>query len=145
MSKLDKLTKINDICLFVENFQDSLQFYIEKFKFKLKRLQPDTQNPNYAEFDFHGSGVTLWDINGLYKVLDKKYVEGIGHKFMIAVKVPELQDVDDIYRELVSNGVSCLAEPTTYEFGSRAVYLSDLEGNIWEIFAWEEGNGPGLI
>ena len=29
MGKLDKLTKINDICLFVQDFQGSLKFYIE--------------------------------------------------------------------------------------------------------------------
>lgn len=145
MGKLDKLTKINDICLFVQDFQGSLKFYIEKFQFKLKRLQPNAGHPNYAEFEFYGTGVTLWDINGLYQVVDSKYVAGTGHKFMIAVKVPELQDVDDIFRELTENGVRCVAVPTTYEFGSRAAYFQDLEGNIWEVFAWEEGNGPGLI
>lgn len=64
---------------------------------------------------------------------------------MIAVKVPTLQDVDDISEELIRNGVHCVKEPTTYEFGSRAAYFNDFEGNIWEVFAWEEGNGPGLL
>lgn len=29
MSKLDKLTKLNDICLFVKDFQGALKFYTE--------------------------------------------------------------------------------------------------------------------
>lgn len=61
MSKLDKLTKLNDICLFVKDFQGALKFYTEKFGFQVKRLQPTPENANYAEFEFHGTAVTLWD------------------------------------------------------------------------------------
>ena len=64
---------------------------------------------------------------------------------MIAVKVPSFQDVDDIAAELIGNGVKCIKEPTTYVFGSRAAYFHDYDENIWEVFAWEEGNGPGLL
>lgn len=145
MSKLSKLTKINDICLFVDDFQGSLKYYTEKFGFKVKRLQPDEANANYAEFEFHGTSVTLWQSDGIYAVVDKKHIEGKAHHFMIAVKVPEMQDVDDIYAELTANGVPCVGEPRTFEFGSRAAYFTDFEGNIWEVFAWEEGNGPGLL
>ncbi|MEF9970750.1 MAG: VOC family protein [Oscillospiraceae bacterium] len=145
MSKLDLLMHMNDICLFVDDFQGSLKYYTEKFGLKLKRLQPDEEHANYAEFDFHGASVTLWQSDGIYKVVDRKYIEGQGHHFMIAIKVPKLQDVDDIYAELTANGVNCIGLPTTFEFGSRAAYFQDFEKNIWEVFAWEEGNGPGLI
>ena len=145
MSSLQKLTKVNDICLFVKDFQGSLKFYTEKFGFKVKRLQPDPEHANYAEFEFQGTSVTLWDKKGLCEVVDHTYIDGEGHHFMIAVKVPALKDVDDIYDELTANGVNCIKEPTTFEFGSRAAYFLDFEGNVWEVFAWEEGNGPGLI
>lgn len=145
MSKLEKLTKLNDICLYVKDFQGSLKYYTEKFGFKVKRLQPTPETANYAEFEFCGTAVTLWQRDGLYKCIDPKYVEGEGHPFMIAVKVPLMQDVDDIANELIGNGVTCIKEPTTYEFGSRAAYFLDYEKNIWEVFAWEEGNGPGLL
>lgn len=145
MSQLEKLTKINDICLFVKDFQGALQFYTEKFGFKVKRLQPDARHPSYAEFEFCGTTVTLWDKKGLCQVVDHGYIDGDGHHFMIAVKVKAIQDVDDIAKELISNGVHCIKEPHTYVFGSRAAYFRDLEGNVWEVFAWEEGNGPGLL
>lgn len=145
MSKLEMLTTINDICLYVKDFQGALKFYTEKFGFKVKRLQPDEEHANYAEFEFHGTGVTLWQKDGVCECFDRKYIDGEGHHFMIAVKVPTLQDVDDISEELIGNGVHCVKEPTTYEFGSRAAYFNDFEGNIWEVFAWEEGNGPGLL
>lgn len=145
MSKLGMLTKVNDICLYVNDFWGSLNFYKEKFGFKVKRLQPNEESANYAEFDFHGTSVTLWDKKGVSEILESKYLDGLGHHFMIAVKVPLLQDVDDISNELISNGVTCIKEPTTFEFGSRAAYFLDFEKNIWEVFAWKKGNGLGLL
>ena len=145
MGSLQKLTKLNDICLYVKDFQKALKFYTEKFGFQVKRLQPDPEHANYAEFEFQGTSVTLWEKKGLCEVLDSRYVDGEGHHFMIAVKVPEVMDVDQIHDELTGNGVECIKAPTTFEFGSRAAYYLDCEGNIWEVFAWEEGNGPGLL
>jgi catechol 2,3-dioxygenase-like lactoylglutathione lyase family enzyme len=145
MGALDKLDKVNDICLFVKDFSGSIKFFTEKFGLKLKRLQPDSENANYAEFDFRGTSVTLWDKKGVCEVIDSKYLDGEGHHFMIALKVPGIQDVDDIYKALTQNGVTCIKPPATYPFGSRAAYFLDYERNIWEIFAWLEGNGPGLL
>lgn len=145
MECLKKLTKINDICLFVKDFKQSMQYYTEKFGFKVKRLQPDVENANYVEFDFHGTSLTMWEQNGVLSVLDNKHLGGDGHHFMIAIKVPAISDVDEIYEELTVRGVECISKPTTYPFGSRAAYFYDYEKNIWEVFAWEEGNGPGLV
>lgn len=145
MGKLDQLTKLNDICLFVDDFQGSLNYYVEKFGFQIKRLQPDSDHANYAEFDFNGTSVTLWQRDGVCQAMNGDFLGPCGHHFMLAVRVPSLQDVDDIYQELVSNGVSCISPPVTYSFGSRAAYFQDLEHNIWEVFSWEEGNGPGLL
>ncbi len=145
MEKLELLRKMNDICLFVKDFNGSLKFYTEKFGFEVKRLQPDEQNPNYAEFSFAGASVTMWQENGVMPIVGKEALGGEGHHFMIAIKVPSLKDVDDIYEELTSRGVRCLSKPTTYPFGARASYYNDHENNIWEVFAWEEGNGPGLL
>lgn len=145
MSSLEKLTKLNDICLFVDDFQGSLKFYTEKFGFKVIRLQPDPEHANYAQFDFQGTAVTLWQKDGVIEAMGDEHLGPCGHHFMLAVKVPELADVDAIYEELTANGVECFQKPTTYPFGSRAAYFLDYEKNIWEVFAWEEGNGPGLL
>ena len=145
MSSLDKLTKLNDICLFVDDFEGSLKFYKEKFGFKVIRLQPDPEHANYVQFDFQGTAVTMWQKDGVIKAMGPDHLGEYGHHFMIAVKVPEMSDVDEIYEELTANGVECFQKPTTYEFGSRAAYFLDYEKNVWEVFAWEEGNGPGLL
>jgi catechol 2,3-dioxygenase-like lactoylglutathione lyase family enzyme len=145
MSALDKIDRINDICLFVKDFTGSVTFFTERFGLKLKRLQPDNENPNYAEFDFHGTTLTLWDKKGVSGVIDSQFIDGDGHHFMIAVKVPAAADVDAIYDALTHNGVTCIKAPETYPFGSRAAYFLDHEQNVWEIFAWLAGNGPGLL
>lgn len=145
MGELAQLTKINDICLFVDDFRGSLDFYTQKFGFRVKRLQPDEAHANYAEFDFHGTAVTLWQKDGVCDAMGQAALGEYGHHFMIAVKVPLLKDVDDIWSQLTANGVTCIRNPVTYSFGSRAAYFLDFEKNIWEVFAWEEGNGPGLL
>jgi len=145
MNPLDKISRINDICLFVDDFQGSLKYYTEKFGFKVKRLQPDPEHANYVEFEFRDTTVTMWQKDGVIQAMGDAHLGEYGHHFMIAVKVPALQDVDDIYEALTANGVECFQGPTTYEFGSRAAYFLDYEKNVWEIFAWEEGNGPGLL
>ena len=145
MGCLDKLTKLNDICLFVDDFWGSLKYYTEKFGFKVIRLQPDPENANYVQFDFEGTAVTMWQKDGVIAAMGDGHLGEYGHHFMLAVKVPELSDVDEIYETLTANGVVCIQQPTTYEFGSRAAYFLDYEKNIWEVFAWEEGNGQGLL
>jgi catechol 2,3-dioxygenase-like lactoylglutathione lyase family enzyme len=145
MNALDKIKTVNDICLFVKDFDGALEFYKKKFGMIPKRLQPSESDANYAELDFEGTTVTLWARSGVYDVIDSRYVEGGGHPFMIAVKVPAISDVNDIYDAFSANGVVCIKEPATYAFGSRAAYFLDYEENIWEIFAWVDGDGPGLL
>ena len=69
MSSLQKLRKLNDICLFVDDFKGSLNFYVEKFGFKVVRLQPDPEHANYAEFEFNGTSVTLWQKDGVIEAM----------------------------------------------------------------------------
>ena len=145
MADLKLLRKMNDICLFVHDFEGSLKFYTEKFGFRVKRLQPTPETANYAEFDFVGSSVTIWARSGVAPLIGEEALGAGGHSFMIAIRVPQLSDVDEIYAELTSRCVKCLCAPVTYPFGARASYYADYENNIWEVFAWEEGNGPGLL
>lgn len=137
--KLEKMRNLNDICLFVRDFEESIKFYVEKLDFEVIRRQP-----GYVEFNFNGTAVTLWNEEGVYAAIPKEELGELGSHFMLAVKVPLNQDVDDICTEIKSRGVKFISEPTTYPWGARAAYFKDNSGNIWEVFAWEEGDGPGL-
>jgi len=137
---LSLLRKINDLCLFVPDIEEAVEFYTEKMGFEIIRRQP-----GYVQFDFQGTSLTMWQEDGVYRAVKKEYLGGEGNHFMIAIKVPTLEDVDNLHEELVSRGVECISEPETYPFGSRAVYFRDINKNIWEVFAWVEGDGPGLL
>lgn len=137
---LEQLNKLNDICLFVHDLAACETFYQEKMGFTIKRRQP-----GYTEFVFQGTSVTMWQKPGMFVAIPEAALGQKGHNFMLAVRVARLQDVDEIMDELVRRGVTLLSPATTYPWGARAAYFPDPEGNIWEVFAWEEGNGPGLV
>lgn len=142
------LNKINDICLYVDNFQESVKFYQEVFGFSLKRLQPKEENANYAEFNFKGTSLTLWEKSSVIKDTElKNYLkERKAPNFMIAIRVEKVKDVDEVYASIISRGAQSISSPRNYKFGTRACYISDNEGNIWEIFTWLDHNdGSGLI
>lgn len=146
MNSLSKINKINDLCLFVKDFKGTVEFFTKKFGFELKRLQPNEKDANYAEFNFKGTSLTLWQRDGVTSVIDQKYLAKEGHNYMIAIKVDTVEDVNEIHNKFKKNGVVCIKEPQDYIFGSRAAYYLDCERNIWEIFAWLDGkNGPGLL
>lgn len=145
-SPLDELNKMNDICLFVDDFDRALHFFTEVFGFRVKRLQPSPEHANYAEFDFRSASVTIWERTAVERdAIPAEFLGPAGHHFMIAIRVPTVEDVTAIFNELKARGASVVREPVDYEFGSRACYLLDCEGNIWEVFAWFEGDGPGLL
>lgn len=148
MTQLKGLTKMNDICLFVNDFQGSLKFFTEKFEFDVKRLQPNPETANYAEFEFQGASVTMWNREDVGALIGRQYIDGKGegHPFMIAIKVDTVAEVNSIHERLIENGVTCIKDPEDYEFGSRAAYYLDFEENIWEVFAWiAEDDGPGIL
>lgn len=134
------LTKLNDICLFVDDLEETAAFYTTKLGFAVRRRQP-----GYIEFEFRGTSVTLWENRGVSAAIPESDRGGDGHHFMLAVRVPHLENVDMIASTLKQRGVVFISEPQTYPWGARAAYFKDNNGNIWEIFAWQEGDGPGLL
>lgn len=137
---LEKLTQLNDICLFVDDLAACEAFYTEKLDFTVKRVQP-----GYREFEFQGTSVTMWERTGVFAAMPEEALGPKGHRFMLAVRVPTNAEVDEIWEELMKRGVPAVTPPKTYPWGARAAYFTDPEGNIWEVFAWEEGLGPGLL
>ena len=140
MSKLGRLRRINDICLYVDNIEACERFYTEKFGFKVIQKRVEDGLTKYILFDdFHGTAVALWEKSDLCKVLDEQHLGNVGHRFMIAVLVPSPGIVDEIHQELAQKGVVCIKEPETYPaFKCRAAYFTDPEKNIWEVFSYVE-------
>ncbi len=132
MSDLSFLTNINDICLFVPDMEAAIDFYQNKMKFEVK----SRRGRFYTEFVFCGTSLTLWAEDEVTAyAIPKEYLGKTGHHFMLAIKVPTSEVVDDISAELKKNGVECISEPQDYHWECRASYFKDIFGNIWEVFA----------
>ena len=153
MSYKDKIDNIEAICLFPRDFEASRRFYEDVFGFQPKRIQkdgvdPTVENPNFIEYQFHGATFALWARDAVADIMGEENLNApvAAHNFMTAVRLKRVDEVDELYEEFKKRGVQCLSKPTTYHFGSRAAYYQDLEGNIWEFYAWCDGkDGPSLV
>ena len=153
MSYQDKIDNIEAICLFPKDFEASRRFYEDVFGFQPKRIQkdgvdPTVENPNFIEYQFHGATFALWARDAVADIMGEENLKApvMAHNFMIAVRVKNVDDVDLVHKGFMERGVKCLSVPTTHHFGSRAAYYQDIEGNIWEIYAWCDGkDGPSLV
>lgn len=149
MNYQDKIDNIDAVCFFPKDFEGARRFFEEVWEFTPKRIQPPVEETgyttNFVEYVFRGATVAIWDRKEVTEIMGEAAI-GEGHSYMTAVKLPSVQDVDAVYEEFMGKGVRCISKPHTYNFGSRAAYFLDFEGNVWEFFAWSEGgDGPALV
>lgn len=136
---LGQARKITDICLLVEDIDRTVDFYVNKLGFKLRR-----KAEGFA--DFHNDGVTLaaWEIDHISAncgVSNKRAPAG-AHKACVAMELDNAADIDRLYKELSARGVTFYGEPADYVWNARCVYFSDPDDTLWELYAWI-GAGPG--
>lgn len=132
-------TRITDICLLVENVAVTVDFYVDKLGFKLRR-----RAEGFA--DFHANGITLaaWQIDHIH---ENTGVSGLvapklAHKACVAVELEAPGLVDKHYDDLVAKGVTFYAPPADFVWNARCAYFHDPDGTLWELYAWLDG-GPG--
>jgi catechol 2,3-dioxygenase-like lactoylglutathione lyase family enzyme len=136
---LGQAHKITDVCLLVEDIDRTVDFYVNKLGFKLRR-----KAEGFA--DFYNDGLTLaaWEldhINAHCGVSNQRSPAG-AHKACVAMQLDDAADIDRLYGELSARGVSFYREPADYVWNARCVYFSDPDGTLWELYAWI-GAGPG--
>ena len=128
---------ITDICLIVPDVDRSIDFY-EKIGFQLRR-----RNEGFADFDAAGTTLALWE--------GKHLSEHVGfaeadfsrpsHRVMTAMRVASDDVVNAVYDDLLGKGIAGLTKPQVYEWNAYAVYFTDPDGNVWEVYAWRPA-GP---
>lgn len=133
--KLQQLLKMNDICLFVKDFDRAVKFYTEVFGMECTFLRRGPTHGDYAMFRFCGTELTLWSRDGINEILGEDFLHGTGGCFMIAIRVAEHKNVDELAELLIARGAKCLKAPETYPLGFRACYFTDCENYVWEIFS----------
>jgi hypothetical protein len=131
--------KISDVCLLVENIERTVDFYVNKLGFRMRR-----RAEGFA--DFHNDGITLaaWEldhINHHTGASNLRAPKG-AHKVCVAMQLDTPAEIDRLYAELSANGVSFYRAPDDYVWNARCVYFTDPDDTLWELYAWLEG-GPG--
>lgn len=128
---------ITDICLLVQDMDRMCDFYAEKVGFTLRR-----RNEGFADFFAAGTNLALWEAD--------HFAEHVGypnrsreplHRVMVAIRVDDRATVDGIADEMAGRGVALLGPPKLYKWNAYCIYFEDPEGNVWEIYAWDDG-GP---
>lgn len=131
--------RISDICLLVEDIGRTVDFYVDKLGFKLRR-----RAEGFA--DFHSEGITLaaWELDHIhqYAGVSNLRTQNGAHKACVAVELKVPAEVDRLYEELSTKGVHFYRPPGDYVWNARCAYFTDPDGTLWELYAWLDG-GPG--
>ncbi|PSH68948.1 lactoylglutathione lyase [Phyllobacterium brassicacearum] len=130
--------KIKDICLLVEDIERTVDFYVNKLGFRMRR-----RAEGFA--DFYNDGVILaaWELNHINThtgVSNRASPRG-AHKVCIAVELGSPDEVDEHYKSLTDNGVPFYGPPADYVWNARCAYFTDPDDTLWELYAWL-GGGP---
>ncbi|WP_187972834.1 VOC family protein [Aquibium microcysteis] len=131
--------RISDICLLVEDIQRTVDFYVDRLGFRLRR-----RAEGFA--DFHGEGVTLaaWEIGHISRHTGVSDVRAprAAHKACVAVRLDAPAEIDRVHAALSAKGVPFQGPPADYVWNARCAYFTDPDGTLWELYAWLDG-GPG--
>jgi len=121
--------RLTIITLGVSDLKKSTEFYESSFGWK--RLSSSTENIVF--FYLNGIQLALFDKNELAKdaTVDN---DGTGFKGMtISYNTRSEIEVDEIIKRLKEKGVKIVKEPSKVFWGGYSSYISDLDGNLWEI------------
>jgi uncharacterized protein len=125
----------NVITLGVHDFEAQRAFY-------LRMGWPIAlDSEEFVVFELRGILLALFPVQELAKDA-KAQPESArdGIRFSIIISVERQQDVDEMVARFRDAGGSVSKEPTDADFfDGRSAYVSDPEGNYWEI-AWAPGN-----
>ena len=123
--------RITDIALCVADIDRAIAFYRNRLGLQLKR-----HDTGFAEFWTEGVILALWETGDLRHALGLPEERRVGPHAMVAIRLETGDAVDAAYAELKARGVAFSKPPETYPWGARAVYFTDPDDNLWEIYCW---------
>lgn len=123
--------KLDGFGLFVNDMGAMIRFYRDVLGFEIKEGE-DAVNVYLIK---DGTLFMLYGRKDFEGMTDRKYeyVKGLNGHSEIALYVDTFDEVDRMYREVVSKGAVSVLEPTTEPWGQRTCYIADPEGNLIEI------------
>lgn len=121
--------RLTIITLGVSDLNKSTEFYESKFGWK----KTESSNEYISFFALNGIQLALYAKNELAEdaTIDS---DGNGFKsFTLAHNLRSEKEVDKTITELREKGVEIIKEPQKVNWGGYSSYVSDLDGNLWEI------------
>lgn len=121
--------RITFFTLGVNDLQESISFYENILGWKRSPMS----SANIVFFELNGIHLSLYNRKALAE--DAKVDEaGSGFKgFTLAHNVGSEKEVNDLIEELRNKGVTIVKEPQKVFWGGYSSYISDPDGNLWEI------------
>jgi hypothetical protein len=121
--------RLTIITLGVSDLKKSTDFYKTKFGWKKSELS----NEHISFFTLNGIQLALYDRNELAEDATVNS-NGYGFKgFTLAYNTKSEKEVDQLIEKLRAEGVKIIKEPQKVIWGGYSSYVSDLDGNLWEI------------
>ena len=121
--------RLTMITLGVSDLYKSTDFYESKFGWK----KSNSSNEYISFFSLNGFQLALYERNELAKDATVNS-DGNGFKgFTISYNVKSENEVNLLIEKLRTNGVEIIKEPQKVNWGGYSSYISDLDGNLWEI------------
>ena len=108
--------------LAVRNVKETIEFYKNYLGFKMGMVFPDMDNPQYT--DLSKDGMVLMFIPTEEVGIGDEVKLGVGVNMYMQID----GDIDEYYRELVSNGVEFTVDIKDEPFGIRDFTVEDLDG-----------------
>jgi catechol 2,3-dioxygenase-like lactoylglutathione lyase family enzyme len=133
--------KITQIALVVEDYDEAIQFYTEKLKFRLAEDTPMSETKRWVVVRPPGSECALL----LAKAATEEQRSRIGNQ--TGGRVFLFLHTDDFwrdYRDLQSKGVKFIRQPSVEAYGTVSVF-EDLYGNLWDLIGPSSAIAPQAI
>jgi lactoylglutathione lyase len=121
-------TKLAGVTLVQERLDEAKAFYAEAFE--LAAVFEDESN---AVFKIGETVVHLLDVGAAPNLIGPGPVAApsAGHRVQLAIQV---DDVDDLCRQLAQRGVRILSGPMDRPWGIRTANFEDPGGHLWEVW-----------
>lgn len=128
--------KLSAIGLFVTDIAKMVAFYRD-----IMGLKTDW-NGNEPNVEFYSDTIRLimFPRKEFEKMTSQQYGYPKGHNgtFEIAFELGSFSQVDKEYARVVGMGAESIFAPTTMPWGQRTCYIADPEGNLLEIYSFNE-------
>ena len=111
-------------CLLVKDFNESLAFYKD-----ILGLEVNSQDGNFADFKLEGTSLAIFQKSDATSMFSEEHM-GSGGGIVLGFQV---DNVEEICKNLIDKGVEIFEGPKTTEWGQTVAYFNDPDGNIWEI------------